>query len=377
MKSNLSDSKIWNYLDHLTVGCCVTTSDFIIIKWNRLLEYWTSFDSLSVTGKDIREIVQRFKDPLLLRRLDSVVKDGVPAIFSSQLHNPIFPCKIHGTELVHEVSVSNIKGDGDNNTLLFSVVDVTDLADKLERSRYAQRILEKQKKELEYSNRELLSFGYVVSHDLRAPLRGIANLASWIEEDTSEILPEKSKEHLNKIQSLANRMSRLMGDLLEYSKVGSVDLPLEEFDTNLVIQDVLQFLMPRSGMDICVEGKLPIIKSARAPFETVLRNIIGNSLKHHHQERGQIVIKSSSTEEGVNFSISDDGPGISSEYHDRVFQLFQTLKPRDVVEGSGIGLALVRRMLDNFGGNISLRSNIGEGTEVNFVWPCEARWTEN
>jgi PAS domain S-box-containing protein len=223
--------------------------------------------------------------------------------------------------------------------------------------------------ELERSNRELDRFAYVASHDLKAPLRAIENLAFWIEEDAYNQLPEASRTHLHKLRSRVRRMERLLEDLLSYSRAGRVLHEPEEVDTGALARSVFDLLAPPPGFTLLLSDPMPIIYTQRVPLETVLRNLVGNAIKHHHREEGIIEIAVLDAGEQVEFSIRDDGPGIAPHYHGRVFEMFQTLQPRDHVEGSGMGLAIVKKLVESFGGTIRLHSVEGAGATFCFTWP--------
>lgn len=224
--------------------------------------------------------------------------------------------------------------------------------------------------ELERSNRELDQFAYVASHDLKAPLRAIVNLAGWIAEDAGDRLPSPSQEHLEKLRGRALRMERLLDDLLTYSRVGRRDGVAEEVKTEILIQDAVYLLAPPTGFQVRVEQALPSLFTPRTPLELVFRNLISNAIKHHHQpEQGIVQITARDLDDFVEFEVRDNGPGIEPQYHERIFGMFQTLRPRDEVEGSGMGLAIAKRAVEYRGGIIQIESAMGRGTSFRFTWP--------
>lgn len=236
-----------------------------------------------------------------------------------------------------------------------------------------QRV-EQRTDELQRSNRELDQFAYVASHDLKAPLRAINHLASWIAEDSAEYLPEASKEHLNKLQVRIRRMETLLDDLLAYSRAGRQRHPAELVDITEIVNNVIDMVAAPPGFTIKVVGKLPTLRVERPPLETVFRNLVGNAIKHHPNPSEGIVEISATpdvdeAEQFVEFSIKDNGSGIDPEFHNRIFEMFQTLKPRDMVEGSGVGLAVVKRSVESRGGTIRVESRLGEGATFIFTWP--------
>lgn len=231
-------------------------------------------------------------------------------------------------------------------------------------------------RELERSNKELDDFAYVASHDLKAPLRDIDSLATWIEEDASEILPEESGRHLATIRDRIGRMERLLDDLLRYSRAGRVFHPAEPFEIRAVIDEVVSVASPPEGFELVVTGDAPQLRAPRVPLELALRNLVQNAIKHHHGDRGRIEIAIAGEGERVSIAVSDDGPGIAPEFHERIFRMFQTLRPRDEVEGSGMGLAVVKKVVEAHGGVVTVESALGSGTTFRFTWPREWRRPE-
>lgn len=232
-----------------------------------------------------------------------------------------------------------------------------------------QRVTERTA-ELERSNRELDQFAYVASHDLKTPLRGIHNLATWITEDAGAVLPEPSTEHLVKLRGRVQRMERLLDDLLAYSRVGRREGKAETVQVKALLEEVIYLLTPPDGFTIHLQSDLPTLVTPHTPLELVFRNLIGNAIKHHHQPaQGRIDIGAQDVGNYIEFCVRDNGPGIDPQHHERIFGLFQVLRPRDEIEGSGMGLAIVKKAIEHRKGTIRLQSALGQGTTVYFTWP--------
>lgn len=224
--------------------------------------------------------------------------------------------------------------------------------------------------ELERSNRDLDQFAYVASHDLKSPLRGIDHLAHWISEDAAALLPAASKEHLVKLRRRIARMEKLLDDLLAYSRAGRHRHPPELVNTAALVQDVVELLALPPGFTVHIAEAMPTLKTERTPLETVFRNLLGNAYKHHDRPaEGVVWVAAADKGDWIEFTVTDNGPGIAPEHHARIFQIFQTLKPRDQVEGSGIGLTVVQRLVESRGGQVQLESGVGEGATFRFTWP--------
>lgn len=365
--SNVGDKLVssgdWSLLDHLPVGACVTKPDFTVVKWNRVL---TRATQLNPAGKNLLEVAPNFNRKGTLARLKIVIETGAPAVFSSQLHGNLFP---GAHEIVQEVSVERLSS---NNYLIFSVVDVTDLTKRLEKAKDTAKQLERQRLELERSNNELSSFANIVSHDLKAPLRSIRNLSAWSIEDYSKdpndiTLPE----NLNKIHEQAQRMDRLLDDILNYAKLNTEDSHREEFEVHELISEISCLLSPPDNLKINQAGVPVVISTPKEPFSLVLRNIIDNAIKHHHKELGNVEIKTKLSDNNLIVSVADDGPGIDPRHHEMVFELFQTLGDRSSTSSSGVGLAMVKKIIEQHGGSIRLTSQVGEGSSFEVSWPCQ------
>ncbi len=220
---------------------------------------------------------------------------------------------------------------------------------------------------LERSNRELDAFAYAASHDLRAPLRGIANLTQWIEEDLQDSLGPDTREMLALLRSRMHRMEALIEGILHYSRAGRVHERPERVDVRQLVRDVLDLLSLDSA-SVSVSPDLPVFNAERLPLQQVFQNLISNAAKHGGPGV-RIEIGARDAGRFWEFSVKDDGPGIPPEFQERVWGIFQTLEPRDKVEGAGIGLSLVKKLVASQGGDVSLQSAPGAGATFSFTWP--------
>jgi signal transduction histidine kinase len=237
----------------------------------------------------------------------------------------------------------------------------------------AERELSFNNQNLARSNRDLEDFAYVASHDLKAPLRGIDNVAQWLEEDLHDGLSEESQKLLGLMRNRIDRMEKLLDDLLAYSRAGRTDAAISETDVAAIVDNIVEVLGPPAHIAVRVEGELPVIVTASAQLEQVLRNLINNAIKYHDKPIGEVVLSGKRAGDFVEFHVRDNGPGILPQFHEKIFQLFQTLKRRDEVEGSGMGLALVRKLVEQQNGCITVHSEgNGTGTEFRFRWPAAA-----
>ena len=225
--------------------------------------------------------------------------------------------------------------------------------------------------EVSRSNTDLEQFAFVASHDLKAPLRAIDSLASWLQEDLEPVLTAESRRHLDLLRQRARRMERLLDDLLAYSRAGRTAADLVRVDVGKLVADIFELLNPPPDFVIQLPAPAPVFTTAVTPLRQVITNLIANAIKHHDQPKGVIQVAVRDQGDFYEFSVEDDGPGVLPEFHERIFGMFQTLRPRDEVEGSGIGLALVERIVTRYGGAVTVECRQPRGSIFRFRWPKE------
>ena len=252
---------------------------------------------------------------------------------------------------------------------LGQVRGIFSMATDISALRKVQLELEAKQAELMRSNKDLEQFAYVASHDLKAPLRAIELLVQWITEGLAGYDANNVQENLGLLTKRTQRLNRLLDDLLAYSRAGRKVGAHRMTDSHALVLDVIQLLNPPAAVSISIEGKLPAFKTHSTPLEQVFRNLIGNAVKHHPGPQGRIVVSCQEERERYVFAVEDDGEGIPAQYAERVFEMFQTLKPRDQVEGSGMGLAIVNRIVQWQGGRVWFEpAPSGKGTVFKFQW---------
>lgn len=232
-----------------------------------------------------------------------------------------------------------------------------------------QQELEKSNQRLAQTNKELETFAYVASHDLKSPLRGIAQLSTWIEEDLAEKEFNEVEKHTVMLRNRIQRMEKLLDDMLIFYRAGKVDGKTTTIDVAHIASELFEIQNTKAGLRLELGDHLPKFETLGTPFEQILRNLLSNALKHHDRDQGVIRIDSKDIDKQFyEFSVSDDGPGIPEKFQERVFGMFQTLKPRDELEGSGMGLALIKKLVETYGGTIKVFS-AGRGCRFTFTWP--------
>jgi signal transduction histidine kinase len=247
------------------------------------------------------------------------------------------------------------------------------LADRLEQERELRHDLERSNRALARSNADLEQFAYVASHDLRAPLRGIASLSDWLEEDLGEAVTPPAKKHIDTLRGRVSRLDALISGIATYSRAGRREEVIETVSVAEVVRDVIDLAVPAEKISLRVSPQLPIVVAPRTPLQQVFLNLVSNAVKHGAANGGEIAIDCAEDGPLWRFSVSDDGPGIACDYQERIFGLFQRLKSRDEVEGTGIGLALVKKLVERYGGRVWVTSAPGQGATFTFTWPKTIR----
>lgn len=223
--------------------------------------------------------------------------------------------------------------------------------------------------EIEHANQELKDFAYIVSHDLKAPLRGMGSLIDWLATDYGDKFDDDGRELLRLLSSRARRMNDLIDGILQYSRVGRIHEEKVEIDLNQLVGEVIESIVPPQHISVAIEGRLPTITGERTRMEQIFQNLIGNAVKYMDKPQGKVSVGCVSENGRLEFHVSDNGPGIEQKYFNKIFQIFQTLSPRDDVESTGIGLTLVKKIVEMYGGRIWIESEVGKGSTFKFVLP--------
>jgi PAS domain S-box-containing protein len=327
-------------------------------------------------GKPIRAAMPELEGQGLFDLLDRVYATGEPFAASEMLVK-LDRNKGGAIEDLYVDFVYQPMKDADGNSfgILVHAVETTERVRARQQIEQKAEELERLTRELERSNRELDQFAYVASHDLKAPLRGIANLTEWIEEDLGERVTGESREHMDLLKGRVRRMEGLIDGILAYSRAGRVREKPELVDVGKLLADTIELLAAPAETTIVVAPDMPVVEAERVPLQQVFMNLIGNAIKHNRNPGARIDVGAQRRGACYEFSVADNGPGIPAQYHEKIWQIFQTLAPRDKVEGTGIGLSVVRKIVDARGGRAWLESQPGIGTTFYFTWPERTRST--
>ncbi|WP_221798383.1 CHASE domain-containing sensor histidine kinase [Oceanobacter mangrovi] len=266
-----------------------------------------------------------------------------------------------------------VLGRSRQNAIDYSHQVTRDLRVRQQELELARERLQQRNNELLEANKELDQFAFVASHDLKGPLRGIGQLAGWIEDDLRGTLSAQTRDYLDLLKGRIQRLESLLDGLLGYSRIGRDEGKPETFIIADRIRELFVLLAPPESFSLVCDDKVGEITTLSAPFDQVMRNLMANALKHHDKAFGTLKVKSWAANSKYYFSVSDDGPGIPQKYQDAVFELFHTLKPRDEVEGSGLGLAIVKKIVERYDGHVYVQSDGKRGTSFVFDWPSEIK----
>ena len=295
---------------------------------------------------------------------------------------------------IHEVHVKLLKKCGETIPVLFNVELITigdakyyywvffranrrneleiALVNSKEFAEQTAQELEQAGVELARSNDALSNFAYMASHDLKAPLNKIAFLAECIQEDMEGEPSLEVAEHFSLLETQILRMKSLTSDLLEYAKVGSNHGDLKVVDVTDFVTNIFELLKPVSGFCLNISDNTKTdFRTLHVPLELVLRNLIGNAIKHHDKETGVIEVAISENSSDYTIAVIDDGPGIPPEFHEKAFEMFQKVHTRREVSGSGMGLSLTKRIVEQYGGEVSVQMVLPRGSRFSFSWPKE------
>ncbi|OUJ73087.1 sensor histidine kinase [Hymenobacter crusticola] len=221
---------------------------------------------------------------------------------------------------------------------------------------------------LENRNKELDQFAYVASHDLKAPLRGVMTVVKWIEDELPHELSEQMRQYLGMMKGRLARLEDLINGILAYARIGRTQHTLEMVDVEQLVQDVRELIVPTDFV-VHTPTALPAFITDRLSLEQVFTNLMSNAVKYHGSGAGTITVRCTEKQKYYEFTVADDGPGIAPEYHDKIFLIFQTLRDRNTAESTGIGLSIVKKIIDEHQGSIRVESAPGEGAAFIFTWP--------
>jgi PAS domain S-box-containing protein len=363
--------------EHIPLGFAHVALDGSLLRVNRKFSEivgYTNAELLTTTFQSITEPADLAEDLTLLAQLvDGDIDEYT--LEKRYIHKQGYHVWVNLTVAL----IRSITTDGKIGTPQYFLAAIKDITDRkqlefvnqtqtVDLQRLNNSLMLAQQK-LQERNEELDRFVSIAAHDLKAPLRAIANLSAWIEEDLSDRISADDRQ-FQLLRDRVKRMDALIDGLLRYSRVGTAELEIETVDIRQILTETIDSLSPPASFEIEIVSNMPTLSTKRLLLSQVFANLIGNAVKHHERVDGRIEIAVEDLGDRYRFSIADDGPGIAiGSDRDRVFEIFQTLRPvTDSTTNTGIGLALVKKIVEGEGGKIWLDDECEQGCRFYFTW---------
>lgn len=374
-----------HYAEYMQPGKFSVDGEFIVVE--SITHQEEHFGTI-VLVLNTEELSQDFKTLLTLRILVFIAVVTLTALLTFGLQHSISRPILNLAQVVgdisnsHDYSLRVEKSSNDEvgvlsdsfNQMLFQIEvqqQQKDLARKKLRklNQDLEEMVKHRTQKLENANQELQDFAYIVSHDLKAPLRGINQLAHWISEDYKDVLDEPGLEKIDLLTGRVQRLDALIQGILQYSRIGRLKMNKDEIELDALINEIIESLAVPEHLIISLEGEFPVYTAEKTMVTQLFQNLLSNAIKHHDKPEGKIQVICSDQGNVWRFEVADDGPGIEEKYFDRIFKIFQTLKARDEKENTGIGLTLVRKIVDTLHGKVWVESIPNEGTSFFVEFP--------
>lgn len=328
-----------------------------------------------VVGKPFREAFPEFAESGLFELLEAVRRTGEPYV-GTEVRVPL-----ERRDGVVEDTCWNFvwqplrSADGAVEDILVHAVEVTEQVRARDEVEARSEEMARLARSLARSNRELEQFAYIAAHDLKSPLRGIANLSEWIEEDLAGAMNPTTQRQMELLRGRVHRMEELIDGIREYTRAGSEGADAEEVDTADLVGELGRILVLPDESALEVSADLPTLRTHRSALRQVFFHLLDNARKHGSPAEGGVRIRVEARREGSlwEFRIEDNGPGIPPQYRAKAWTIFQTLRRRDHFEGAGIGLPLVRKIVEQHGGSVGIETAPEGGTIVRFTWAARTR----
>lgn len=329
-----------------------------------------------VLGKPLQEAFPEFAEAGLFELLERVRRTGEPYV-GKEVRVPI---DRRGDGVLDDTCWNFVwqplrTVDGVVEDILVHAVEVTEqVRARAEVEAHAEETA-RLNSSLARSNRELEQFAYVAAHDLKSPLRGIANLSEWIEEDLTEAMTPQTRRQMELLRGRVHRMEALIDGIRAYVHAGGVGARAEEVDTGALIRETAEQAVHPRHFELVIDANLPVLRADPAALRLVFLHLLDNARTHGRPTEGTLRVQVDARRDGTHweFRLSDNGPGIAPEYREKAWTLFQTLRRRDEVEATGIGLPLVKKLVEQRGGAVAIEAPPQGGTSVVFTWPAEER----
>lgn len=356
----LRKSKAWSrsIFEGSPVGIALLNTNSVVIEVNPALEEILGYSANEIRNIGISNITHIDDIEKDSRLLDDLIESNIESYKIEKRY-----IRKDNKIIWANVMMSYIQNVGEDFQFIIAMIE--DITQQKENEERQQQLVER----LEETNKELDNFAYIVSHDLKAPLRGIGSLANWLITDYKDKLDKEGADIIDLLINRVERMKNFIDGILQYSRVSRVKENDVDIDLNRLIKEVIELLAPPENIEIKTQASLPVIKGDRIYIEQIFQNLLSNAVKFMDKPEGKIKIGCKATEDFWEFSIKDNGSGIDEKYFNKIFMIFQTLQPRDKFESTGVGLSIVKKIVETNGGKIWLTSEVKKGTTFYFTIP--------
>jgi len=342
------------------------TNNGVIITDNKLVIEWVNDGFERMTGYSFDEVIGKKPDTLMIgpdsdkRMIESICNRLKKA---ESCNEELLKYHKTGRRIWIQESITPIINENGNiRKFIFIESDVTPRKD-------AEDKMAEYLRNLEITNRELDKFAYIVSHDLKAPLRAIGNLTGWIEEDMGDSLPDTIRQNFDIIKGRVIRMEALINGILDYSKASKNKEQFSSFDSKALARESFDLIGAPDTCSLTIDTTLPVLNTDRTKLQQVFLNLFNNAIKYNDKDKPAINVSVTEEKEFWKFTVTDNGPGIDPQFHEKIFIIFQTLQARDEFESTGVGLAIVKKIVEEMGGQIWVSSQVGHAASFLFPWP--------
>ena len=372
-------------LDYVPVGVFILREDYTVEFWNRCLEEWSGIAADRIVGESVGAFFPHLKLGKYSGRLHNLISGGPPTIFSSQIHPHIITAPLpNGALRIFHTIVKPVPV-GEAYHALFTLQDVSDLTSRIKEYRRVrdraiaevqvrqetEEALARRTEALKRTNQELDRFAHIISHDLKEPLRGMEAFSGFLVEECGDQLPPTGQDYLRRIATACARLRGLIDDLLSFSRMTRVRAATRPVPVRQLVETVVKRLetaIAEKQARVQIDDDLPVIDCEPVKVQEVFYNLIENALKYQDRARPRIAVRVREEDERFVFSVQDNGIGIPPEFHQQIFVMFKRLHARqEYGGGTGSGLALVKRIVEDHGGEIWVESEAGRGATFLFT----------
>ncbi|AUX18370.1 PAS domain S-box protein [Flavobacterium columnare] len=340
--------KYSSIIANMNLGLLEVDNDDVILFSNQSFLEMSGYSINEIIGKNATELLANDTSKMLLADQNKARKNGV-----SDSYEVLAKTK-NGDDRYWVIS-GGPNYDAKGN-IIGSIGIHLDITQQKNLELQKERLLLRLKKQ----NQQLNDYAQIVSHDLKSPLRSIHSLISWIKEDNLKEFSEQTLSYLEMIESKVEKMDHLIQGILTYSKIDTLESVYEEVDTNEIVQNTIQIIHIPENVEVTVATILPIITADRYRMQQLFQNLISNAVTYIDKPQGKVIVDYKDTNDSHLFSIKDNGPGIAPENQDKIFTIFQSFTKHE--KSTGIGLSIVKKIIENYKGEIWLESQENIGT---------------